>query len=81
MGLLVAPTVISSLDDTIDTTEFYSICEEEENSKIKLLFDKNQQTLESIFEDQVAANPTEYMLKQYPNPQLNVIFPPPDFIS
>ncbi|WP_179352886.1 hypothetical protein [Winogradskyella vidalii] len=80
MGLLVTPTVISSIDDSIDTTEFYSISEEEENSKIKLLFDKNNQTLESLIEDKTTLNLTGYMFKQYPNPQLNVVFPPPDFI-
>jgi len=37
MALIMAPTVILVLDESIDTSIFYSITEEEENGKVKKL--------------------------------------------
>ncbi|WP_194241961.1 hypothetical protein [Winogradskyella eckloniae] len=80
MALISAPTIISSLDDSIDITCFYSISEEEENSNTKLLFDKDHTIAESLFEDQIDTVFIAYTFKQYAKPHLNLISPPPDFI-
>lgn len=80
MALISAPTVIMTIDDTIDTTCFSGINEEEENTHTKLLFDKDQQISESLFEDRVNIDLIGYTFKNYPKPHLNLISPPPDFI-
>ena len=80
MALISAPTVIMTIDDSIDTTCFLSINEEEENANAKLLFDKDHQTSEFLFEDQENSDLIGYTFKHYPKPHLNLISPPPDFI-
>lgn len=83
VALISAPAVIMSVDDSIDTTCFFSVSEEEEdsNSSVKILFDKIQQTSEYFFENQYNANYVSYTFKNYSKPHLNLVFPPPDFIS
>ena len=80
MALISAPTIIMSIDDSIDVACFFSITEEEENSHAKLLFDKNHQDSEFLFEDQDVTHLEGYRFKNYPKPHLNLISPPPDFI-
>lgn len=80
MALISAPTIIVSFDDSIDVTCFYSITEEEENQHVKLVFENTDEDSGDFLEDQVNANLTGYMYKQYPKPHLNLISPPPDFI-
>ena len=80
MALISAPTVIMTIDDSIDTTCFLSVNEEEENANAKLLFDKDHQTPEFLFEDQENTHLIGYTFKQYTKPHLNLVFPPPDFI-
>jgi hypothetical protein len=79
MALIVAPSVIVAFDDSIDTSIFYSITEEEENGKHKSL----------VYSFSVMHNehPTDFYLKKYasfsyqyknyPKPHLNLISPPP----
>ncbi|WP_405574137.1 hypothetical protein [Winogradskyella sp. Asnod2-B02-A] len=80
MALISAPVIILSIDDSVDTTCFFSINEEEENAHVKLLFDKDDQISEFLFEDQTSTDLIGYTFKHYPKPHLNLISPPPDFI-
>ncbi|MGJ8548235.1 hypothetical protein [Winogradskyella wichelsiae] len=81
MALISAPVVIMTVDDTVDTSCFFSISEEEDNHSIKILFDKNHQASEYLFEDQYNEHLIGYTFKNYTKPHLNLVFPPPDFIS
>lgn len=78
MALISAPTVIMSIDDSLDTTCFYSISEEEENTNVKLLFDKNLEPSENSLVFEVGGNLFGYAFKTYPKPHLNLFFPPPE---
>ncbi|WP_299108822.1 hypothetical protein [uncultured Winogradskyella sp.] len=80
MGLISAPTIILSIDDSVDVTCFYSITEEEENHAEKLIFEKINLDTASLFEDHTNTNHIGYTFKNYPIPHLNLISPPPDFI-
>ena len=80
MGLISAPTIILSIDDSVDVTCFYSISEEEENHAEKLIFENVNLDNASFFEDQVTTEVIGYTFKNYPIPHLNLISPPPDFI-
>ncbi|WP_445731922.1 hypothetical protein [Mariniflexile sp.] len=80
MALIVAPSVIVVLDDSIDTSIFYSITEEEENGKAKKLVspfslqNNGVLTYFKIKTHQFFA----YQFKNYPKPHLNLISPPPE---
>jgi hypothetical protein len=82
MALLVAPTVIVALDDSIDTSIFYSITEEEESCKSKNLVSpfslQNNDVLTSF--KLKTHQFFSYRFKNYPKPHLNLIFPPPEQI-
>lgn len=82
MGFIIAPSVITMLDDSIDTSIFYSLAEEEEKGSEK---EKNIEILfavsnhyESDFSLNEIENNLEYVYKKYSKPHLNLISPPPD---
>ncbi|MBU3820453.1 hypothetical protein KO566_00140 [Flavobacteriaceae bacterium XHP0103] len=80
MGLITAPSLIIALDNSIDTSMFYSIAEEEENGKsISVLspfsiVNNEYQTPFDIKDYQFFS----YQNKNYPKPHLNLISPPPE---
>lgn len=82
MSLLVAPSIIALVDDSVDISVFYTSSEEEEkgNEKNKdlekLLFDDSNP--EAIFSCFSLENELEYYFKGYCNPHLNLISPPPE---
>lgn len=80
MGIISAPSLITTMDDSIDVTCFYGVNEEEENEGLKLLFEIASQNHEGSFLDSKNANRVAYILKTYARPHLNQIFPPPEFI-
>ncbi|MEP3837547.1 MAG: hypothetical protein ABJM36_07865 [Algibacter sp.] len=75
-----APSVIAVLDDSVDTSIFYSLAEEEESGKAKNVLSpfslENNDYLSSIeFKN---LQKFGYYFKNYPKPHLNLISPPPD---
>lgn len=80
MGLIAAPSVIVVLDDSVDTSIFYSLAEEEETGKSKNVI--SPFSIES--NDSVSTISLKnlqcfgYYFKNYPKPHLNLISPPPD---
>ncbi|MUU79427.1 hypothetical protein GN138_13305 [Winogradskyella sp. HL2-2] len=80
MALISAPTIIWSIDDSVDVTCFYSITEEEESHAEKLIFEHINHDTASVFEDRSNTEVIGYTCKSYSKPHLNLIFPPPDFI-
>ena len=82
MAIISAPTVIVSLDNTIDISSFYGIGEEEEESEsFKLLIEKSLNETEVSFTSVKTTSGICYRFKTYPKPHLNLISPPPEFIS
>ena len=82
---IAAPTIITMVDDTIDVSIIFSASEEEEkgNEKhidVELLF-SNDATNDSDLVYLSIENNLGYYFKKYPKPHLNLISPPPDFIS
>jgi hypothetical protein len=78
MALISAPSIITAMDDTFDVSIFYSITEEEETAKI-LLEIKPMEADHLEFNSM--NNNLGYYYKSYAKPHLNLIFPPPEFIS
>ena len=81
VAILSAPTIISSVDDSVDISYFYSLAEEEENEKtFDLIFEVIIDS--EIFLDSKNNNgKIVYTFKKYTKPHLNLISPPPEFIS
>lgn len=79
MAIISAPTVISSIDNSVDTSCFFGIGEEEEESgNLKLLFENNLELSEDDLVIKTRGNLIGYTFKIYPKPHLNLISPPPD---
>ena len=82
LAFLVAPTVITMIDDSVDVSIFYAASEEEEKGSEK---DKEVEVLffELLNNELDEASSTEesnlgYYFKKYPKPHLNLILPPPE---
>lgn len=83
LSLITAPSIIVFFDDSIDTSIFYSLAEEEEEqsskSKMETQFPLNNN-------DTLTGNYSQfrkffkYQFKNYQIPHLNLISPPPDYI-
>lgn len=80
MALIVAPSVIVVLDNSIDTSVFYSLAEEEENSHVKKIVSPF-----SLQNNDFLANfglkthqGFSYQFKNYSKPHLNLVSPPPE---
>lgn len=80
MALMSAPSIIIALDDTADTSMFYSLSEEEEASKIKPKANEGFIVTEHLW-ILGSLDGIVYFLKKYPKPYLYLISPPPEFIS
>ena len=79
---LTAPTIIILIDDSANISMFYTTSEEEEKAPEKLK-NKNlvfQENLKSLSELDLNESDLdlEYRFKNYSNPYLNLISPPPD---
>ena len=82
IGFIIAPTAITIMDGTIDTSIFYSMTEEEEkgsekNKNIEVLFShsNNYESNLSLYDSE---HNLVYFSKNYTKPHLNLISPPPD---
>ncbi|WP_157805270.1 hypothetical protein [Confluentibacter citreus] len=75
----MAPSVIIAIDDSIDTSIFYSIAEEEDNGKSKNLISpfslmSNELNNHYYLNDYKSFT---YQFKNYPKPHPSLISPPP----
>jgi len=78
MALIVAPSIIAVLDDSIDTSVFYSLSEEEEHTKSKMVPTFSLQINEHTSYNLKDLQGFGYQFKNYSKPHLNLISPPPD---
>lgn len=82
MSLIMAPSAIAIFNDSIDTSVFYSLNEEEEENhtpKIIPLFPfLNTDALADMGIQNLRG--FDYQFKNYPKPHLNLISPPPESI-
>jgi hypothetical protein len=81
MALILVPSVIIAIDDSFDTSIFYSISDEEEKGKeisknIEVVFSRINHT-EINLESEALKSYLGYYFKNYPKPHLNLISPPP----
>ena len=80
VGIIITPTVIVALDDSIDTSVFYSLNEEEENGKTKNIISPYSLQQQVAITDYLSKTNKQfsYQFKNYPKPHLNLISPPPE---
>ncbi len=80
-ALISAPTIILSIDNSIDTSILLGLSEEEEEIEdAKLLFDIEYSNNLSFEKDYPLSDAVYYAYKEDPTPHLNLIFPPPERI-
>ncbi|WP_026754589.1 hypothetical protein [Sediminibacter sp. Hel_I_10] len=84
--IIIAPVAIMILDDDADVSCFYSISEEEENNgneKNKALDLLIFKPILGPFSNFDVERPLTmaYATRKYSKPQLNIVSPPPKFIS
>lgn len=72
-----APTIIISLDNTIDSSMLFGLGEEEEKEDIKLLLECVSEESECTSLDYINLGCIGYTFKTYLKPHPNLIFPPP----
>ncbi|WP_299526159.1 hypothetical protein [Winogradskyella sp.] len=77
MCIISAPTIIVSIDKSVDTSILFGLNEEEEKEDFKLLFELSIEDIEKFSSDYLNMNSVGYMSKKYLKPHLNLIFPPP----
>ncbi|WP_232731939.1 hypothetical protein [Confluentibacter lentus] len=81
MSLIVAPSIIAAIDDSIDTSIVYSLTEEEEHSKTKIVINFSLHYHDALSDFILNSNEYfSYQFKSYSKPHLNLISPPPDQI-
>ena len=86
LALVTAPTILVVIDDSVDIAFFYDISEEEEEkcNKKNKEFEKFVVDLDTESDDFVTLKirlDLEYTFKKYRKPHLNLISPPPEFMS
>lgn len=77
-GLISAPAIILSIDNSIDTSVLLGLSEEEETESAKLLFENEYSNVLNLDLDFANIGDERYTHKKYTKPHLNLIFPPPD---
>ena len=84
MAFMTTPTFIVAVDDSIDISFLYDCSEEEKesekNTSIELIVSNsnNGSSYQINSSDELAIG---YYFKPYPKPNINLISPPPDFLS
>jgi len=79
MAFIAAPTIIATIDDSVDISLFYNVNEEEESGNFKLIFQDKTDFFETNYDGNALRSLTGYTFKNYPKPHLNLITPPPEF--
>jgi hypothetical protein len=79
LGIISAPSIIVSIDDSIDISILYSISEEEEETNnLKLvMFELDEDT--DSYSVTLKNQKLGCQFKKHPKPHLNLISPPPEF--
>ncbi|SNR53044.1 hypothetical protein [Lutibacter flavus] len=79
LGIISAPSIIVSIDDSIDISVLYNISEEEEETNnLKLVvseIDDDTDSYPITFKNQSLG----FYFKKHPKPHVNLISPPPEF--
>ena len=73
-----APTILLSIDNSIDSSTIMGLGEEEEKEDIKLLFEFPSNDIEETTVKLVNLIDVDHTSKTYIKPHLNLIFPPPE---
>ena len=76
--LISAPTIIMSIDSSIDVSSFYNVNEEEEHENLKIVFKNTALDTQTLFEAPISLNYIGFSFKHYSKPYVSVVSPPPE---
>ena len=76
--IVSAPTIITSIDSSVDISSFFGINEEEESEEFKIVL--NFEDIDNLDSSLKLFNTIKsaYSVQNYPKPHLNLISPPPE---
>jgi hypothetical protein len=79
MGILVVPSILTVMDDSVEYSVFYDFSEEEEESKNTEVFELFLQQCNKmlVLETYVVTDFSLLNNKAYVTPELNLPYPPP----
>ncbi len=78
LGIISAPSIIATIDDSIDISILFSLSEEEEETKnLELVVSEDEEDISALYSSLEFQN-SGYQFKNYPKPHLNLISPPPE---
>lgn len=80
LTIISAPTIVSSIDKSVDISMFYGLGEEEESENFKILFEQTTIGLEEMGQLILNTINVEFTNGLYSNPLLNIILPPPEMV-
>ena len=78
MGLIVAPYVVAALDNSADTSIYYSFTEEENIESKSIIFPFSTLSYEFELSDFNDFQSFGYQFKNYAKPYINLVFSPPE---
>lgn len=78
LSITTAPTVILSIDKSIDISMFYSFGEEDDSEVFKLTLKKTDLELKFENLNNINSKSSSYQITKYQKPFLNLDSPPPD---
>ena len=80
LAIVMAPTIIMTIDGTVEISAFYGIGEEEESETLNLVFDNSQNLFEETSLKDFNSYNGYYNDTLYAKPHINLISPPPEEI-
>ncbi|WP_411894139.1 hypothetical protein [Winogradskyella sp. A2] len=80
LTIISAPTIISSIDNSIDISMFDSLGEEEESENFKILIESQTVDVEQIDFSLLEKDGIDFTHGLYSKPLINIISPPPEVI-
>ena len=80
LSMVVAPTIINSIDKSVDTSIFFSFGEEDDNEVFKLTFENDYSEIDLDYSKTTDLNNSFYRVNYYKKPFLNLVSPPPDIL-
>lgn len=78
LSIISAPTIITSIDNSIDISMFYGLGEEEESENFKILIENHITNVENTDYSLLENDNIDFKDGLYNKPFINIISPPPE---
>ena len=80
LSMITAPTIINSIDKSVDVSIFFSFGEEDDNEVFKLTFENDYSEIDFDYSKNTDLRKNIHQINHYQKPFLNLVSPPPDVL-